>query len=75
VACRRGLIAPARGATVSAEPFKFGTFEIEGEKRLGIVLQDKLIDAAVTALERSPAYPKPGSGEMLEPVPQDRLRT
>jgi 2-keto-4-pentenoate hydratase/2-oxohepta-3-ene-1,7-dioic acid hydratase in catechol pathway len=47
-------------ATKSAEPFKLGTFEIEGDERLGIVLQDKLIvdlAAANRALERNPAYP------------------
>ena len=27
----------------SAEPFKLGTFEIDGEARIGIVLQDKLV--------------------------------
>ncbi len=52
----------AQGAAniTSAEPFKLGTFEIEGEPRIGIVLQDKIIvelNAANRALERNPAYP------------------
>ena len=44
-----------------AEPFKVGTFEIEGEPRLGLVLRDALIvdiGAANHALERNPAYPR-----------------
>jgi 2,4-diketo-3-deoxy-L-fuconate hydrolase len=43
----------------SAEPFKLGTFEIDGDERIGIVLQDKLVvelDAANRALQRNPAY-------------------
>ena len=43
-----------------AEPFKVGTFEIEGEPRVGLVLRDALIvdiGAANHALERNPAYP------------------
>jgi 2,4-diketo-3-deoxy-L-fuconate hydrolase len=52
----------AQGAPniTSAEPFKLGTFEIEAEPRIGIVLQDKLVvelAAANRALERNPAYP------------------
>jgi 2-keto-4-pentenoate hydratase/2-oxohepta-3-ene-1,7-dioic acid hydratase in catechol pathway len=52
----------AQGAAniTSAEPFKLGTFEIEGEPRIGIVLQDEIIvelNAANRALERNPAYP------------------
>ena len=48
-------------AATSSQPFKLGTFEIEGEQRVGIVLQDKLIvelAAANRALERNPAYPR-----------------
>ena len=44
-----------------AEPFKVGTFEIEGEPRVGLVLRDALIvdiGAANHALERNPAYPR-----------------
>ncbi|MEM7502592.1 MAG: fumarylacetoacetate hydrolase family protein [Pseudomonadota bacterium] len=52
-----------------AEPFKVGTFEIDGDPRVGIVLRDSLIvelTAANTALERLPAYP-------AVPVPVDML--
>ena len=45
----------------SAEPFKLGTFEIDGDQRIGIVLQDKLVvdlAAANRVLERDPAYPR-----------------
>lgn len=44
----------------AAEPFKLGTFEIAGEPRIGIVLQDKIIldlHAANRMLERNAAYP------------------
>jgi 2-keto-4-pentenoate hydratase/2-oxohepta-3-ene-1,7-dioic acid hydratase in catechol pathway len=54
------LWAQAGAAATSAEPFKLGTFEIDGDARIGIVLQDKLIvdlHAANRALERDPAYP------------------
>ena len=58
--------------TTSAEPFKLGTFEIEGEPRIGIVLQDKLVielNAANRALERNRAYPPiPMPDEMRELV-------
>jgi len=43
-----------------AEPFKVGTFEIDGAPEVGIVLRDSLIielDAANAALERSASYP------------------
>lgn len=43
-----------------AEPFKVGTFEIDGSPTVGIVLRDRLIvelDAANAALERLAAYP------------------
>ena len=55
--------ASAQGdpSIASAEPFKLGTFEIDGEQRIGIVLQDKLVvdlSAANRALERNPAYPR-----------------
>ena len=52
--------AQGTASITSAEPFKLGTFEIEGESRIGIVLQDKLVvelNAANQALERNPAYP------------------
>ncbi|MDP3717576.1 MAG: fumarylacetoacetate hydrolase family protein [Acidobacteriota bacterium] len=57
----------AQTAITSAEPFKLGTFEIAGDERIGIVLQDKLIvdlNAANRALERNPAYPR-------IPMPED----
>ena len=52
-----------------AEPFKVGTFEIDGRPRVGIVLRDQLVvdlDAANLALERDPAYP-------TIPLPVDML--
>ena len=44
-----------------AEPFKVGTFEIDGAPTVGIVLRDSLIvelDAANLALERDSSYPQ-----------------
>ena len=32
---------PVGAAATSAEPFKLGTFEVDGEPRVGLVLQDK----------------------------------
>jgi 2-keto-4-pentenoate hydratase/2-oxohepta-3-ene-1,7-dioic acid hydratase in catechol pathway len=52
--------AQGTSSITSAEPFKLGTFEIEGEPRIGLVLQDKLVvelNAANRSLERNPAYP------------------
>jgi 2-keto-4-pentenoate hydratase/2-oxohepta-3-ene-1,7-dioic acid hydratase in catechol pathway len=52
--------AQAASNLTSAEPFKLGTFEIDGEPRIGIVLQDKLVvelNAANRALERNAIYP------------------
>jgi len=46
-------------AMSSAEPFKVGTFEINGARTVGVVLRDALIidlAAANTALEIDPAY-------------------
>ncbi len=61
-------------AAAPAEPFKLGTFEIAGEPRIGLVLQDTLIvdvHAANRALERNPAYPAmPMPGDMRELVGQ-----
>lgn len=52
------------------EPFKVGTFEIDGSPQVGIVLRDQYIvalNAANTALERDPAYPAiPEPADMLE---------
>ena len=45
--------------TTSVEPFKVGTFEIDGTQTVGVVLRDALIidlAAANTALEADPAY-------------------
>ena len=57
-------------AQSSVEPFKVGTFEIEGVPRVSIVLRDRLvvdIEAANLALERSPVYPRvPAPADMLE---------
>jgi 2-keto-4-pentenoate hydratase/2-oxohepta-3-ene-1,7-dioic acid hydratase in catechol pathway len=53
-------LSSAQLATSSAQPFKLGTFEIDGEARIGIVLGDELIvelDRANAALEHDPAYP------------------
>ena len=64
------LSAQAGAASSSAEPFKVGTFEIDGEAVVGIVLRDRLIvelNRANAALERSPAYPEiPMPADMLE---------
>jgi 2-keto-4-pentenoate hydratase/2-oxohepta-3-ene-1,7-dioic acid hydratase in catechol pathway len=62
---------PAMGWTQSiAEPFKVGTFEIDGAPTVGIVLRDQLIvelDAANLALERNSAYPEiPLPADMLD---------
>ena len=57
-------------AQTSAEPFKLGTFEIDGGQRVGIVLRDSLIvelDAANRALEGDLSYPMiPMPADMLE---------
>lgn len=59
------LAAPAQVAAqtaiTAAEPFKLGTFEIAGDERIGIVLQDRFIvdlTAANRALERNPVFPR-----------------
>jgi 2-keto-4-pentenoate hydratase/2-oxohepta-3-ene-1,7-dioic acid hydratase in catechol pathway len=56
-----GLALAQRGAeATAAEPFKLGTFEIDGTPRVGIVLQDKIIVdivAANNALQRDRSYP------------------
>ena len=53
-----------------AEPFKVGTFEIDGAPRVGIVLRDALVVEVVEAnraLERDPAYPAfPAPADMLD---------
>jgi 2-keto-4-pentenoate hydratase/2-oxohepta-3-ene-1,7-dioic acid hydratase in catechol pathway len=60
--CAIPLAAHGQGSATlaSAQPFKLGTFEIGGEPRIGIVLDDKLIvelNGANRALERNPVYP------------------
>jgi len=63
---------PAQGgpATSAVEPFKLGTFEIDGVPTVGIVLRDSLIvelDLANRRLETNPAYPKiPMPADMIE---------
>jgi 2-keto-4-pentenoate hydratase/2-oxohepta-3-ene-1,7-dioic acid hydratase in catechol pathway len=74
VAAPTGLSAQIGTEAKSAQPFKLGTFEIEGEPRIGIVLDDKLIvdfEAANRALQRDPAYPPvPLPGEMRDLIAQ-----
>ena len=56
-------------ATESAEPFKVGTFDIDGVPRVGLVLRDSLVVDVAEAnrgLEADPAYPK-------MPMPEDML--
>jgi len=64
------LALPVSGLTADvAEPFKVGTFEIDGAPTVGIVLRDSLIvelDAANLALEKNSDYPK-------IPLPADML--
>ena len=54
----------------SAEPFKVGTFEVQGAPTVGIVLRDSLVvelNAANTALEMDSSYPAiPMPADMLE---------
>jgi 2-keto-4-pentenoate hydratase/2-oxohepta-3-ene-1,7-dioic acid hydratase in catechol pathway len=64
------LMAQSGPGTPSAEPFKLGTFEINGDRHVGIVLRDNLVvelNAANRALEKSPSYPVlPMPADMLE---------
>ena len=65
------LSMPAQSLSASIEePFKVGTFEIDGSPMVGIVLRDNLIielNAANHALERYSAYPEiPLPADMLE---------
>ena len=59
-------VAPARALaqmefpSTSVEPFKVGTFEVDGRQTVGLVLRDQLIvelDAANAALQGDPGYP------------------
>jgi 2-keto-4-pentenoate hydratase/2-oxohepta-3-ene-1,7-dioic acid hydratase in catechol pathway len=65
------LVSPLlSSAQEIVEPFKVGTFEIDGRAQVGIVLRDQLIvelDAANLALERNLAYPTiPLAADMLD---------
>jgi 2-keto-4-pentenoate hydratase/2-oxohepta-3-ene-1,7-dioic acid hydratase in catechol pathway len=63
------LVLAQGPAPASAEPFKLGTFEVEGADVIGIVLRDALVvelDAANRALERDPRYP-------AVPMPDDMV--
>ena len=57
-------------ATSSAEPFKVGTFGIDGVPTVGVVLRDALVidlDAANAALEMNSMYPRvPMPADMLD---------
>jgi len=63
-------IPPSATAQQVAEPFKVGTFEIEGSPQVGIVLRDRYVvelARANTALERNASYPAiPLPADMLE---------
>jgi 2,4-diketo-3-deoxy-L-fuconate hydrolase len=63
-------ILVAAQAPTSVEPFKVGTFEIDGRPSVGIVLRDSLIvdlNAANAALEMNSMYPRvPMPADMLE---------
>ena len=64
-----GLHPLAAQLPAVAEPFKVGTFEIDGEPRVGIVLRDRLVvdlESANRALERAGVYP-------AVPLPDDML--
>jgi 2-keto-4-pentenoate hydratase/2-oxohepta-3-ene-1,7-dioic acid hydratase in catechol pathway len=65
------LVTPLLGSAQEiSEPFKVGTFEIDGRAQVAIVLRDQLIvelDAANLALERNLAYPTiPLAADMLD---------
>ena len=64
------IAAPISAQMNVAEPFKVGTFEIEGAAQVGIVLRDQYIvelSRANEALERNAEYPAiPLPADMLE---------
>jgi len=64
------VIAAAQEAPAVAEPFKVGTFEIDGVPQVGIVLRDSQIislNPANAVLERSANYPLvPPPADMIE---------
>jgi len=63
-------LASAQATSDIAEPFKVGTFEINGAAQVGIVLRDRLIidlNAANAVLERNANYPAvPLPADMIE---------
>jgi 2-keto-4-pentenoate hydratase/2-oxohepta-3-ene-1,7-dioic acid hydratase in catechol pathway len=69
LASQAPLSAQSGPATSSAEPFKVGTFDIQGVPQVGVVLRDQLVvdlRTANLALEADPAYPR-------IPMPADML--
>jgi 2-keto-4-pentenoate hydratase/2-oxohepta-3-ene-1,7-dioic acid hydratase in catechol pathway len=70
VTARAALAQTAIAQTAIAEPFKVGTFEIEGVPRVGIVLRDRYVvelARANAALERNASYPAiPLPGNMID---------
>jgi 2-keto-4-pentenoate hydratase/2-oxohepta-3-ene-1,7-dioic acid hydratase in catechol pathway len=64
------LLGSAQMPMEIAEPFKVGTFEIDGTAVVGVVLRDQLVvelDAANRELERDPRYARiPQPADMLE---------
>jgi 2-keto-4-pentenoate hydratase/2-oxohepta-3-ene-1,7-dioic acid hydratase in catechol pathway len=68
------LSAQSGPATSSTEPFKLGTFDIQGVPQVGVVLRDQLVvdlRTANLALQSDPAYPKiPMPEDMLELIGQ-----
>ena len=68
------LGAQSGPATSSVEPFKLGTFDIQGLPQVGIVLRDRLVvdlRTANLALEANPRYPRvPMPEDMLELIGQ-----
>jgi len=68
------LSAQSGPPTSSAEPFKLGTFDIQGVPQVGVVLRDRLVvdlRTANLALQSDPSYPKiPMPEDMLELIGQ-----
>lgn len=67
--CSLSFLPLAGTAQEIAEPFKVGTFEIDGATEVGVVLRDSLIidlDAANAALEKDAMYP-------AVPMPADMI--
>jgi 2-keto-4-pentenoate hydratase/2-oxohepta-3-ene-1,7-dioic acid hydratase in catechol pathway len=70
VVCAGAMPASSQPAPTAAEPFKLGTFEIDGSPTVALVLRDSLVvelDAANAALERNTSFPKlPMPADMLD---------